>query len=408
MSLLLKNAYVYGIGGFSSGDVLVPGDVVDKTLDLSGKYIFPGFTDVHVHLREPGFSYKETIASGTAAAARGGFTTVFAMPNLVPPPDSADNLAVQLDIIERTALVRVLPYGTITEGSCGLRLSDMESMPQAIAFTDDGRGTTPEILEAALRRAGKLGRVICSHCEDVSLKGGDHIARSPVARAYGIQGISKESEYVQLGRELDALRRSGGAYHMCHISCEESVELIRNAKREGLNVSCETAPHYIALDWTDIKENDGRFKMNPPLRSPRDREAIIAGLCDGTIDMIATDHAPHSAKEKGGGLEGSLMGVVGLETAFAVCYTSLVKTGIISLDKLIHLMSAAPRERFGLPPCDITRDFTVFDLDSTCRAEPESFQSMGRSTPFAGAEVTGECLMTVLGGRIIYMKEKVR
>ncbi|MBQ9080768.1 MAG: dihydroorotase [Clostridia bacterium] len=418
MSLLLKGAFVYDNGRFVVRDVMLDdlsvfsfgGSVTDVAIDLTGKYIFPGFADAHVHLREPGFLYKETVASGTAAAAAGGYTAVCSMPNLVPSPDCVENLGVQLDAIRRSARVRVYPYGTITVGSKGERLSDMAGMAaDAVAFTDDGVGTTPEIMAAALKVASGLGKVVASHCEDVALRGGAHIAASPVAESYGIRGIDGESEYVQLYRELEQVARVGGAYHMCHLSRAKSVELIRQAKRDGLDVTCETGPHYIALDWNDITSDDGKYKMNPPLASPSDREAVIEGIVDGTIDMIATDHAPHSAEEKGKGLAGSMMGVVGLETAFPVCYTTLVEKGIISLEKLVYMMSGAARERFSLAKAGVdVGDFTVFDPGADYRVDPMKFLSMGKSTPFEGAEVRGECLMTVLEGRIIYMNERMK
>lgn len=417
MSLLLKGAFVYDNGRFVVRDAVVSDDLsvfscggsVTDVIDLTGKYIFPGFADAHVHLREPGFLYKETVESGTAAAAVGGYTAVCSMPNLSPSPDCPENLGVQLEAIRRHGRVRVYPYGTITVGSRGERLSDMRGMAErAVAFTDDGVGTTPEIMAEALGLAKQLGKVVASHCEDVALKIGNHIAASPVAEGYGIRGIDGESEYVQLYRELEQVARVGGAYHMCHLSRARSLELIRQAKKDGLDVTCETGPHYLALDWTSITEDSGRFKMNPPLASPDDREALLEGVADGTIDMIATDHAPHSAEEKSRGLVGSLMGVVGLETAFPVCYTTLVEQGIISLERLIQLMSEGARRRFSLDKAGVeVGDFTVFDLDSCYSIDPQKFLSMGKSTPFAGAEVRGECLMTVLDGRIIYRNERM-
>ncbi|MGI6167880.1 MAG: dihydroorotase [Eubacteriales bacterium] len=418
MKILLKNARVFDKTGFSVEDVFVSegiassptGQSPDLVFSLDGLYIFPGLTDVHVHLREPGFSYKETIKTGTAAASRGGFTTVLAMPNLNPPPDGREGLYAGLAAIARGALVRVLPYGTITKGSRGEELSDFEDMPEAVAFSDDGHGTPPHILEAAMQRVKKLGRIICSHCEDVSQKGGDHVAAgSPYAKKLMIPGISNESEYLQLERELYLAEKTGCPYHVCHVSCRESVELIRRAKARGLDVTCETAPHYFALDYTDIDADDGRYKMNPPLRSPRDRQAIIEGICDGTIDMIATDHAPHSRKEKSRGLLGSAMGVVGLETAFTVSYTALVKTGLISLHRLVELMSINPARRFGTGIASLSEgapaDLAVFDLDACYTVNPDDFLSMGKSTPFAGRRVFGECVLTICGGKIVYKKD---
>ncbi len=417
MKILLKNARVFDRTDFHLEDVFVSEGIIsspagrrpDVVFALDGLYVFPGLTDVHVHLREPGFSYKETIKSGTAAAARGGFTTVLAMPNLSPPPDGKAGLDAELSEIARGALVRVLPYGTITKGSRGEELADFGDMPEAVAFSDDGHGTPPAILETAMKRVRKLGKIICSHCEDVTLRGGDHIAAgSPYAIKLMIPGISNESEYLQLERELALAEKTGCPYHVCHVSCRESVELIRHAKSRGLDVTCETAPHYFTLDYTDITTDDGRFKMNPPLRSPHDREAIIEGICDGTIDMIATDHAPHSAEEKSRGLLGSAMGVAGLETAFAVSYTALVRTGLISLHRLVELMSLSPAQRFktgarwgeGAPA-----DLAVFDLDSCYTVNPDDFLSMGKSTPFAGRRVFGECVLTICGGKIVYRKD---
>ncbi len=409
MKLLLSGAFVFNKNGFDRGDLLISdpaSDAPDARIDFSGKYIFPGFTDVHAHLREPGFSYKETVATGSVAAARGGFTTVCTMPNLSPSPDGRAGFDAILEPIRESAKVRVLPYGAITKGGLGFELADFEDMPDALAFTDDGRGTTTDILCKALERASLMGKIICSHCEDTSLKGGDHIAASsPIARTLGIAGITNESEYIQLERELKAVEQTGGSYHVCHISCRQSVELIRRAKARGLDVTCETAPHYFALDYTDIKSDDGRFKMNPPLRSPADREAIIKGLADGTIDMIATDHAPHSAEEKGRGLAGSAMGVVGLETAFAASYTALVRPGIISLHRLVELMSTAPSRRFGIPKNDA--DITVFDLERGYIVNPDDFASLGKSTPFEGSELYGECLLTVVGGKIVYRRQDI-
>ena len=415
MKLVLKGANVFCADRLKREDVFISDGMIVpafdpaescRVIDFTGKYIFPGFTDVHVHLREPGFSYKETMATGTAAAARGGFTTLCSMPNLNPSPDGREGLAVQLETIAAGARVRALPVGAITRGSRGEELADFEEMPEAVAFSDDGHGTTADILRKAMTRLRPLGKLICSHCEDINLKGGDHIdAHAPFTSRLGIAGISRESEYVQLERELEAVAAVGGRYHMCHLSCRESVELIRRAKAAGLDVSCETAPHYLALDYTSITSDDGRFKMNPPLRSPADREAIIEGLRDGTIDMIATDHAPHSAAEKSRGLIGSAMGVVGLETAFAVCYTLLVKTNIISLPRLVELMSTAPEKRFGITigrGIGFPADITVFDLEKNFTVDPSEFLSLGKSTPFSGKELFGECLMTICNGKIVY------
>ena len=365
--------------------------------------IVPGLCDVHVHFREPGFSYKETIASGSAAAAHGGYTAVCTMPNLDPVPDSAEHLQVQLDAIERGAAIKVLPYGTITIGEKGEKLADMEAMSDKVcAFSDDGKGVqNDEMMREAMTAAKRLGKIIAAHCEDNALLFGGYIHDGEYAKAHGHRGISSASEYKQIERDLRLAEKTGCAYHVCHISTKESVELIRQAKARGVNVTCETAPHYLVLCDEDMQE-DGRFKMNPPLRSREDKEALIEGIKDGTIDMIATDHAPHSAEEKGRGLEKSLMGVVGLETAFPVLYTELVKKNIITLDRLVELMSFKPKERFGI---DTNNDFAVFDISEAYKIDPEDFLSMGRATPFAGREVFGRCLLTVHNGKVVYKAE---
>lgn len=372
---------------------------------ISKKYIIvPGLCDVHVHFREPGFSYKETIASGSAAAAHGGYTAVCTMPNLDPVPDSAEHLQVQLDAIKRGAAIKVLPYGAITVGEKGEKLADMEAMSDKVcAFSDDGKGVqNDEMMREAMAKAKRLGKIIAAHCEDNSLLFGGYIHDGEYARMHGHRGISSASEYKQIERDLRLAEETGCAYHVCHISTKESVELIRQAKAHGVNVTCETAPHYLVLCDEDMQE-DGRFKMNPPLRSREDKQALIEGIKDGTIDMIATDHAPHSAEEKGRGLEKSLMGVVGLETAFPVLYTELVTKNIITLDRLVELMSFKPKERFGI---DTNNDFAVFDISEAYKIDPEKFLSMGRATPFAGREVFGRCLLTVHNGKVVYKAEE--
>lgn len=371
---------------------------------ISKNYIIvPGLCDVHVHFREPGFSYKETIASGSAAAAHGGYTAVCTMPNLVPVPDSAEHLQVQLDAIKRGAAIKVLPYGAITVGEKGERLADMEAISDKVcAFSDDGKGVqNDEMMREAMTAAKRLGKIIAAHCEDNSLLFGGYIHDGEYAKAHGHSGISSASEYKQIERDLRLAEETGCAYHVCHISTKESVELIRQAKARGVDVTCETAPHYLVLCDEDMQE-DGRFKMNPPLRSREDKEALIEGIKDGTIDMIATDHAPHSAEEKGRGLEKSLMGVVGLETAFPVLYTELVTKNIITFDRLVELMSFKPKERFGI---DTNNDFAVFDISEAYKIDPEDFLSMGRATPFAGREVFGRCLLTVHNGKVVYKAE---
>lgn len=365
--------------------------------------IVPGLCDVHVHFREPGFSYKETIASGSAAAAHGGYTAVCTMPNLSPVPDSAEHLQVQLDAIKRGAAIKVLPYGAITVGEKGEKLADMEAMSDKVcAFSDDGKGVqNDEMMREAMTAAKRLGKIIAAHCEDNSLLFGGYIHDGEYARMHGHRGISSASEYKQIERDLRLAEETGCAYHVCHISTKESVELIRQAKARGVNVTCETAPHYLVLCDEDMQE-DGRFKMNPPLRSREDKKALIEGIKDGTIDMIATDHAPHSAEEKGRGLEKSLMGIVGLETAFPVLYTELVTKNIITLDRLVELMSFKPKERFGI---DTNNDFAVFDISEAYKIDPEDFLSMGRATPFARREVFGRCLLTVHNEKVVYKAE---
>lgn len=371
---------------------------------ISKKYIIvPGLCDVHVHFREPGFSYKETIASGSAAAAHGGYTAVCTMPNLAPVPDSAEHLQVQLDAIKRGAAIKVLPYGAITVGEKGERLADMKAISDKVcAFSDDGKGVqNDEMMREAMTAVKRLGKIIAAHCEDNALLFGGYIHDGEYAKMHGHRGISSASEYKQIERDLRLAEETGCAYHVCHISTKESVELIRQAKARGVNVTCETAPHYLVLCDEDMQE-DGRFKMNPPLRSREDKQALIEGIKDGTIDMIATDHAPHSAEEKERGLEKSLMGIVGLETAFPVLYTELVMKNIITLDRLVELMSFKPKKRFGI---DTENDFAVFDISEAYKIDPENFLSMGRATPFAGREVFGRCLLTVHNEKVVYKAE---
>ena len=367
----------------------------------SSKYhIFPGFCDVHVHFREPGFSYKETIVTGSLAAARGGYTAVCTMPNLNPVPDSVEHLNEQLKLINNGACIHVYPYGAITVGEKGEILADLEGMAaNAIAFSDDGRGVqSDEMMEEAMRRAKALGKMIVAHCEVNALLRGGYIHDGKYAKAHGHRGICSESEWGQIARDLELVKKTGVAYHVCHISTKESVDLIRKAKAEGVNVTCETGPHYLVMDDSDLQE-DGRFKMNPPLRSKEDREALVAGILDGTIDMIATDHAPHSAEEKGKGLENSAFGIVGIETAFQILYTYLVKPGVLSLDRLMDLLVTNPRKRFNIP---LGCDFTVWDLEEESAVDPADFVSLGKATPFTGWKVNGKCIATVCDGKLVY------
>ena len=364
--------------------------------------VFPGFCDVHVHFREPGFSYKETILSGSKASAAGGYTAVCTMPNLNPVPDSKENLQKQLDLIEETALIHVYPYGAITVGQKGEQLADLEGMaPNVIAFSDDGRGVqNDEMMRDAMRRAKTLNKMIVAHCEVNSLLRGGYIHDGEYAKTHGHKGICSASEYEQIARDLRLVEQIGCKYHVCHISTKESVELIRQAKAKGLDVTCETGPHYLVMDDSMLQE-EGRFKMNPPLRSREDREALIKGVQDGTIDMIATDHAPHSAEEKNKGLAGSAFGVVGIETAFPILYTYLVEKGIITLEKLIDLLAINARSRFGIP---MGNDYTVWDLNQEFTVDPDSFLSMGKATPFAGWKCRGQCQLTICNGKIVYKK----
>ena len=422
MRYLLQNAQLLSSGGvFRAADVLLSGgrivSIGDRiscpadavSIDLHKAVLFPGFVDVHVHLREPGFSYKETILTGTLAAAHGGFAHVAAMPNLDPVPDCAAALAVQRAIIEKDALVHVHPYGAISVGEKGERLADLEGLaPGVIAFSDDGRGVQSEsLMREAMMQCRRLGKILAAHCEDNSLLHGGYIHDGAYARAHGHRGICSESEWGPIARDLRLAEETGCAYHVCHVSTKESVALIRAAKRRGVDVTCETAPHYLTFTDEDLQE-DGRFKMNPPLRAREDRDALIEGLLDGTIDMLVTDHAPHSREEKARGLEKSAMGVVGLETSFAASYTALVQTGILPLEKLVDLMHGAPMRRFGCgtelaegQPADLT----AFDLTKTYTVDPETFLTMGRATPFAGCALTGVCKLTMIGGEPVWKEE---
>ena len=368
--------------------------------DDSRYTVFPGFCDVHVHFREPGFSYKETMVTGSQASARGGYTAVCTMPNLKPVPDSVENLNQQLKLIEEGSCIHVYPYGAITVGEQGEVLADLEGMaPNVIGFSDDGKGVqSDEMMRQAMLRAKALGKMIVAHCEVNELLRGGYIHEGRYAREHGHRGICSESEWAQIARDLELVKETGCAYHVCHISTKESVDIIRKAKAEGVDVTCETGPHYLTMDDSFLKE-EGRFKMNPPLRSAEDREALIQGIIDGTIDCIATDHAPHSAEEKAKGLEKSAFGVVGIETAFPICYTYLVKSGIITLEKLIDLLVTNPRSRFGIPNGS---DFTVWDLEAIDVVDPADFLSLGKATPFEGWQIQGKCIATVCDGKVVY------
>ena len=409
---LFTNACLFDNGRFVHKDAVLadgalsfsaPGSIVASKGDtvFSDCYIFPGFCDVHVHLREPGFSYKETIATGTAAAARGGYTAVCSMPNLNPVPDSPEHLAEQLSIIERDAIIDVYPLGALTVGQRGEQAADLEGMAEhAIAYSDDGRGVqSAEMMQALMQRAKALGKVVVAHCEDNALLRGGYIHDGAYAAAHGHRGICSESEWGPIKRDLELAEKIGCAYHVCHISTKESVQLIREAKARGVNVTCETGPHYLTLCDQDLEEH-GRFKMNPPLRSSADRDALIEGVLDGTIDMIATDHAPHSWEEKSKGLEKSAMGVVGLETAFPVLYTYLVKTGKVSLERIIEMLTTAPRARFGIAQGE--QSYTVWQCTQSYTVDPDTFVTKGRATPFAGHTLLGTCITTIHGGKIVW------
>ncbi len=424
MELLITGGRVFTGGGFEQKNILVSGGKISaitsgfptgtaeaEVLSLNGQYVFPGFVDVHVHLREPGFSYKETIAGGTEAAARGGYTAVCPMPNLSPAPDCAENLRVELDAIARGAKVRVFPYGTLTRGERGEELSDMAEMLEAIAFSDDGKGVqSRDMMRRAMLEAKRCGKMVVAHCEDESLLHGGVVHAGKWAEETGFPGISSESEWKQVERDIELVRETGCRYHVCHVSTAETVALVRAAQAEGLDVSCETAPHYLLLCDEDMplppNHDDARFKMNPPLRSSRDRAALVEGVLDRTVGMIATDHAPHTPEEKSRGMLAAPMGIVGLECAFAALYTGLVLPGTLSLERLVELMTSAPARRFGIDGGELKEgaraDLTVFDLGRRWTVDPAKFAGHGRATPFEGKELSGVCTLTVCGGEIVW------
>lgn len=420
MTTLIKGAFVYAGAGFSKLDVLITdGKIntlgtsistngVDAVFYAQDKYLIPGFVDVHVHLREPGFSYKETIKTGTLAAAKGGYTAVCPMPNINPVPDSVENIKTELDLIKKDAVINVYPFASITKGrKGGGKLVDFDALKNyAVGFSDDGTGVQKEQdMALAMKKCAKLGKIISAHCEVNDLLKGGYIHDGEYCKTHGHKGICSASEYEQIERDCKLAKKTGVHYHVCHISTKESVDIIRRAKAEGVNVTCETGPHYLTMCDKDLQE-DGRFKMNPPLRSEEDKQALLQGILDGTIDVIATDHAPHSAEEKSKGLAGSAMGVVGLETSFAVLYTKLVKSGFITLEKLIELMSVNPRKIFDLPGGKIKEgevaDLALLDLDAKWCVNPDDFLSMGRATPFEGWQLQGKNVMTMCGGKTVY------
>ena len=397
---------IFSFGAIPSVDVPFPANGAASCFsEFNDCVVLPGFLDVHVHLREPGFSYKETVLSGSRAAAAGGFAAVCTMPNLDPVPDCLENLEKQVDIIKKDAQIAVHPYGALTVGELGREIADLEALaPHVIAFSDDGRGVQDAgIMREAMQRAKALGKIVAAHCEVNELLRGGYIHDGRYAKANGHLGICSESEFRQIERDVKLAYETGCKYHVCHVSAKESVEIIREAKKSGVDITCETAPHYLVLCEDDLQE-DGRFKMNPPLRAGEDKEALLEGICDGTIDMVATDHAPHSAEEKAKGLKGSAMGIVGLETAFPILYTHLVKKKIITLEKLAELFSTAPRRRFGLSGAYERGDATVFALGEKYTINPNGFLTKGRATPFAGCEVFGLCLMTTMEGMTVWEK----
>ena len=412
MEFAFKNAYVYKNQKVTfnpeytcqldiQGGVAISSFLKDLLSSSVSEYgIFPGFCDVHVHLREPGFSYKETIKTGTLASARGGYTDVLSMPNLNPVPHNEENMNIQRDIIKRDAVIGVHPFASLTVDEKGETLSDIEKLaPISVGYSDDGRGVQSEsLMRSAMEKAKSLNKIISAHCEDNSLLNGGYIHKGEYARLNNHAGICSESEWGPIKRDIKLAKETGCKYHVCHISTKESVEIIRQAKKDGVDITCETAPHYLVLNDMMLKD-EGRFKMNPPIRSEEDRLALIEGVLDGTIDMLATDHAPHSSEEKGKGLKGSLMGITGIETAFSIVYTKLVKTGILPLELVIKMLTDNPRNRFGIKD---NGSLTIWNLSEEYKIDTSEFLSMGKATPFQGENVFGKCLMTVYGGKIVW------
>lgn len=420
MTTLIKGALCYQGDKFKQFDVLIKdGKIdtlgtsisengVDRVFFAQDKYLIPGFVDVHVHLRQPGFSYKETIKTGTQSAAAGGYTAVCSMPNVDPVPDCIQGIKAQTDIIEKDAVINVYPFASITKGrkGCG-ELVDFDALKDAaVGFSDDGTGVQDgSDMYEAMKRCAKIGKIISAHCEVNSLLNGGYIHDGEYCKEHNHKGICSASEYEQIERDCLLAQRTGVHYHVCHISTKESVDIIRRAKADGINVTCETGPHYLTMSDADLQE-DGRFKMNPPLRSIEDKRALVEGVIDGTIDVIATDHAPHSKEEKSKGLAKSAMGVVGLETSFGVLNTKLVKTNIITLEKLVYMMSVRPREIFNLAGGKIAEgevaDLALLDIDKEWTVNPDEFYSMGKATPFDGWKLQGKNVLTICKGEIVY------
>ena len=418
--IILKGGTIVCGEGSRKADILIAGDKIvaigenliadsdTEVIDVEGKIVTYGLADVHVHLREPGYSAKETIATGTRAAAHGGVTTVCSMPNLNPAPDAPETIAVEQRMIDEQAVVEVLPFATISSKRAGRELADIEALrPLSVGYSDDGNGIQTEpLMRQAMQRIAAVDGIIAAHCEDDSLLHAGYIHDGEYARQHGHKGICSESEWGPIKRDVKLAEEEGCRYHICHISTKESVAIIREAKSKCAHISCETAPHYLILCDENLQE-EGRFKMNPPLRAKEDRAALIEGIKDGTIEVIATDHAPHTAEEKSRGLKGSMMGIVGIETSFALCYTHLVRKGIITIEKLVELMSENPRRIFrlgGAMSVGERADIAVFDIDTPYTINPDNFLSMGKATPFAGEEVFGRCVLTIFAGKKVYQE----
>ena len=422
MKVLIKGGTVVAEGISRKADVLVAdgkiaaieesltADEQTEVFDAEGCVVTYGLADVHVHLREPGYSAKETITTGTRASARGGVTTVCSMPNLQPAPDAPETIAVEQQMIDEQAVIEVLPFATISSHRAGRELADIEALrPLSVGYSDDGNGIqTEELMRKAMQRIAAVDGIIAAHCEDDSLLHAGYIHDGEYARTHGHKGICSESEWGPIKRDVVMAEEEKCRYHVCHISTKESVEIIREAKKTCSHISCETAPHYLVLCDADLKE-EGRFKMNPPLRAAEDKAALIEGIKDGTIEVIATDHAPHTAEEKSRGLKGSMMGIVGIETSFAICYTHLVRKGVITIEKLIQLMSENPRRIFrlgGAMQVGERADIAVFDTTKPYTIDTAEFLSMGKATPFEGEEVYGRCMLTLFGGNVVWKENK--